>query len=444
MRKEATERRSDGATKGKTASCLSLRRRSVAIDCVADIIGVSSARVILASAAVVALWCRGVSAITISIDYTYDTNNFFGAGNPQGATAGAQAKSSLQAAASFYSSILTSSFSLIQTPPPFHSAQFDGQATWDWQMSFTNPATSATTTIDNPTVAANQYIIYAGARSLPGSTAGIGGPGAFSWSVNPTGGFTQQEIDQINATTDTFSSEVEHRGQSSGFADWGGAITFDQDGSTTFFYDHNSQPSGNVTDFYSVALHELAHALGFGTSNEWKALISGSNFTGANAEAQHGGTPVPLSADQSHWVSSTPSVIFGTSTTQETLMDPDITNGTRKLLTELDAAGLKDIGWNLVAALIPGDANGDGTVNSTDFSIMSQHFGQTGTTRASGDFNGDGITNALDFNILATHFGQSAGVPLSAAVPEPAMGGMAVGSILLSIVRRRRARPAKG
>ena len=41
-------------------------------------------------------------AINIVIDYTYDTNNFFGSGNPQGAAAGAQARAALEAAASYY------------------------------------------------------------------------------------------------------------------------------------------------------------------------------------------------------------------------------------------------------------------------------------------------------------------------------------------------------
>ena len=56
------------------------------------------------------------AAINLQIDYTYDTTNFFGSGNPQGAAAGVQAKAALEAAASFYSTILTDSFSAIQTP----------------------------------------------------------------------------------------------------------------------------------------------------------------------------------------------------------------------------------------------------------------------------------------------------------------------------------------
>ena len=95
------------------------------------------------------LWCvvmclaaHPAAAITIQLNYTYDTGNFFGNGNPSGATAGAQAKAALEAAASFYSTILTDSFSVIQTPPTFHSSQFDGQVTWQRTENFNNPTTA--------------------------------------------------------------------------------------------------------------------------------------------------------------------------------------------------------------------------------------------------------------------------------------------------------------
>src|SRR6187200_283822 len=98
----------------------------------------------------ISLWCivacfaaQPAAAITIQLNYTYDSGNFFGAGNPSGATAGAQAKAALEAAASFYSTILTDSFSVIQTPAQFNSSQFDGQVTWQWTQSFNNPTTNA-------------------------------------------------------------------------------------------------------------------------------------------------------------------------------------------------------------------------------------------------------------------------------------------------------------
>jgi hypothetical protein len=286
-----------------------------------------------------------VFAINVVVDYTYDSNNFFGAGNPQGSTAGAQAKAALEAAATYFTNILNDTFSSIVTPPMFESSVFDGEVTWKWTKHFTHPGNGSLVELTNPTVAANEYRIYAGARSLFGSTAGVGGPGGFGWSSNPSGFFTSQEIDQINAITDLFSIQVEHREETSGFANWGGAITFDRDGSTAWHYDHTTAPAGSTTDFYSVAIHELSHAFGFSTAAEFHELVSSGFFVGSNATAEHGGA-IPLTFDR-HWASGTSSTAYGTATPQEAAMDPDLLAGSRKFFTNLDAAAFRDIGWEI-------------------------------------------------------------------------------------------------
>src|SRR4051794_3638756 len=93
--------------------------------------------------AVSCLAAQPVAAINIQIDYTYDSSNFFGSGNPSGATAGAQARGALEAAASYFSAILTDSFSPIQTPAPLHSSQGTGVWTWHWTENFNNPTTNS-------------------------------------------------------------------------------------------------------------------------------------------------------------------------------------------------------------------------------------------------------------------------------------------------------------
>src|SRR6187399_889321 len=66
-----------------------------------------NSRMLIVCAVVALLVGAGrASAINLLVDYTYDTSNFFGNGNPQGATAGLQAKSALEAAATFFSGIL--------------------------------------------------------------------------------------------------------------------------------------------------------------------------------------------------------------------------------------------------------------------------------------------------------------------------------------------------
>ena len=56
---------------------------------------------------------------------------------------------------------------------------------------------------------------------------------------------------------------------------------------------------------------------------------------------------------------------------------------------------------------LPGDANGDNTVNVSDFLVLSRNFNGTETTVEEGDFDGDGNTSVRDFLILSRNFGST-------------------------------------
>jgi filamentous hemagglutinin len=105
-----------------------------------------------------------------------------------------------------------------------------------------------------------------------------------------------------------------------------------------------------------------------------------------------------------------------------------------------------------------GDANLDGTVNGSDFSILAANFGRGFTNWDQGNFLFTPLINGADFAALAANFGQgdsgadanvtaadmaaldafaaSNGLPLP-AVPEPAMIGV-VGVGTAGLIRRRR------
>lgn len=68
-------------------------------------------------------------------------------------------------------------------------------------------------------------------------------------------------------------------------------------------------------------------------------------------------------------------------------------------------------------ALLPGDANADGTVSLLDLNTLGANFGGPGTW-LQGDFTFDGNISLLDLNALGTNFGQSL-APSAPAVPEP-------------------------
>lgn len=370
-------------------------------------------------------------AIDIALDYSYDTYGFFDSGNSDGA----KARAALEAAATYFSDILTDTFSAIDTPAPFASNTFGGVATWTWNLNFNHPGTGATVTLTDPPIAADEYRIYAGARDIPGTTLGIGGPGGFGWGTGGNGGFfTSSEIDQIERITDEFVEDVENREETSGFARWGGAITFDRDPSTNWHFDHQSEPSSGEDDFFSVAIHELSHALGLGASDNWNNWISGTNYTGPQAVAEFGGqVPLDCSPSCGHWAANTQSVVFGTTIQQEAAMDPDVTKGDRKLFTALDAAALEDIGWTVQApapTYASADYDTDGDVDAADLAILRNWYG----TNANGDTDGDNDTDGIDWLTWQQQYTGS--LPLLANVPEPTSVSMIAMALALASIRR--------
>jgi hypothetical protein len=94
-----------------------------------------------------------------------------------------------------------------------------------------------------------------------------------------------------------------------------------------------------------------------------------------------------------------------------------------------------------VESLLPGDANGDGTVDINDLTIVLAHYGQTGTSWASGEFTGDGTVDINDLTVVLANYGGSYGAAgRPAAVPEPsALALLAAGLIgLFACARRKR------
>lgn len=117
------------------------------------------------------------------------------------------------------------------------------------------------------------------------------------------------------------------------------------------------------------------------------------------------------------------------------LVKLDVTTGVATEIGQLDlqVASMK---FTYDVVLIPGDVNGDGTVNLADFNILKSNFGLSGQSRAMGDLNGDTNVDLQDFNILKGNFGAGG----AAAVPEPAGWLLAALGMAALAVRRVRAR----
>lgn len=91
----------------------------------------------------------------------------------------------------------------------------------------------------------------------------------------------------------------------------------------------------------------------------------------------------------------------------------------------------------VVPDFLAGDANLDGRVDFSDFSILSGSFGDSDTEWNTGDFNGDGVTDFADFSILSGNFGNDDTPVAVTAVPEPTSLAL-LGVAGLMVVRRRR------
>lgn len=260
---------------------------------------------------------RGGGSLVGRVDYGLDTNNFFDT----------QSKRDLfQLAVDTILSRLGDDLAAIVP-----------SARNTWTAEFPHPGTGATHSITDLRVSANEIVIYAGGRDL-GSMIASGGPGGFRASC----------IDPSFCEAVATRGEVGARIQTGGapltdFGPWGGAIAFD---STVDYYYAQSTVGlePQQSDFLSVAMHEVAHLLGFGTSGAWTTYVSGNVFNGPASKAANGNQSVPLADGGGHWASGT------TSDGMEAALDASLTNGTRKLFTSLDFAGLDDVGWDLIAS----------------------------------------------------------------------------------------------
>jgi hypothetical protein len=273
---------------------------------------------------------RALLAVTFQFDYSRDLTGFFN--DPV-------RRQTLETAGAILTSRLTDKLAAI-TPT----------ATDTWTAFITDPATGQFDfAIPNLTVPADTIIVFVGGRVLSpsGDVAGVGGPGGFSaGNVSPS-----------------FLAAVQARGQLGGlakddadktdFAPWGGSLVFNvarlpgaPEASGTNWY-FGLPPEGlqpDQLDFFTVATHELAHLLGFGTAPPWRNHVSRSSFTGPAARAENGGSNVRLDGFEDaagHWANGT------LSNGEPTALDPELPAGLRVPFTQLDFAGLADTGWQV-------------------------------------------------------------------------------------------------
>lgn len=413
--------------------------------------------VVACSAAIVFGMLAGrCDAISIVLDYSNDS--FF--------ANHATAKATLEAAAQDLSSFITTSLGATSDTSTGNSN--GSTATFDFSFSYQNPSNSAVNvTIPSAVLPANQITVFVGVQNLSGNTLGQGGPGGVGYQVS---GMSTGPTDFANAVHNAETAAnnnmgrggpisgpiLSHSSNSIGgvsfnlnFGSTIGDLWFDVDSNNDgvtdsdatlnnyWQFDRNAPVGPSQNDFYSVALHEMTHALGFGTSQSWNSLVSSPhNWLGSQVISLEGTGTNVLSTNNDHVAEGLLSTRLSDGATQEAVMDPTLTVGTRKTFTRLDLAFLRDIGWQTIAfPLLVGDFNQDNRRTVADVQAMmkalsdvhsyeTQHNFDNAKWMTVADVNGDHVVNNLDLQALITLLANSGGQASLQMVPEP-------GSLLL-------------
>jgi len=271
------------------------------------------AGVVAMAGAIESLEGRTLLSVQFVFDYSYDTADFFGDSARQAVLE--------QAAADLGHRLYDRLDDLTAT----------GSNTWS--ANFIDPGTGDSVSETDLVVPSDTVYVFAGGRDLDSGDVGRGGYGGFSASGDP------DWLERVNA-----------RGQAGAllpgptdFGPWGGSVTFDTQATWHFGSTSTGLDPGEI-DFYSVAIHELGHLMGISGGNpSWTRWIIEGEFEGPVSLGEFDGVgSVPLDVDEGHWGEGI------TDNGQEAAMDPSLNSGARKEFTDLDFAGLVDLGWVLL------------------------------------------------------------------------------------------------
>ena len=417
------------------------------------------------SSAAVLLLSLAANAAAFDINLSYPSGTLFSS------THDAAAKAAINAAAADLSAAITTHLSAINTDV-YTGTSGAATASFDWQYQYADPTTGAEKIINTATIPANTVTMYVGADELFGNTLGEGGPAGtgfeVSFSYNPsnpgqlvpaTANAASQSqlaykrgggpvIRTLAGSTTVAGVPISYTVQS-GVAygrlslDWDGNNNGSKDSdvqlSNYWHFDHTTPVAAGKNDLYSVALHEMLHAVGFGASDSWDARVAGTTWTGPSVATLMGSGSGLIAPSQDHIAAGIMSTRAWDGILQEAAMTPSIPKGTRKNLTALDLAMLRDIGYSTVnwvtAPTSPADFDNDGDVDGADLIVWRGAYGKTSAADADSDNDSDG----RDFLIWQRQYTGPSPLAASTTVPEPSTA-LLIATAMLLLGQRQRCR----
>jgi hypothetical protein len=322
---------------------------------------------LLAPTLLLALAARA-TALHIELDYSYDAanGNYF-------ATHDA-ARAALDKAAADLGYLIVTPLGAL-TSNSFTGTKNAATTTFNWSLSVINPSTglpdaSPPSPFTRP---ADTIVVHVGFQAFPDDRLGGAKLDLATKTISSTG----SGADRVTATgiaegasnamlsrgavpvMGSVSGQIGTTPYSLRFGPLGGSVWFDSDIDNDnaadlgrldeyWHFDPSTPVEPGKHDFYSVALHGLVHALGFGEGDAWTSLASGTNWAGEKAAAFFGGDGTGLITLDGQIAQGlgAPTVFGGA--WQLAAMSGGLTAGERRYLTTLDVAFLQDVGYAVV------------------------------------------------------------------------------------------------